>query len=811
MRKRIEIFFGEFARVVFKHPLITLLIVLGSAASLFSNLADLQLDASVEAFLHEDDPALLDYNDFRNQFGRDELSLIAIGPTQVFSLDFLKTLRSMHEELEETVPYLDEVNSLFNARNTQGVGDELLVDDLLEQFPSDESELPALKALVLSNPVYQNLLISEDGLFTTVIVRQQAYSSLSADGELQDTLGDDFESFELEETPAERSETPFLTEPEKKEAVRAITAIVKKYNSPEFPLSLAGFPVVADDIRAAMRADMSKFMGLAVLTIALFLFVMFRRISGVVAPLLIVILSLLSTVSCMAMAHVPIMMPTQILPSFLLAVGVGDSVHILAIFYHRLDKGDDKESAIIYAMQHSGLAVLMTSLTTAAGLASFSTAEVAPIAHLGIFASFGVLLAFVYTVTILPSLISLLPISSKAPKVSDGKHGEASYLDRLLDQVADISTSYPKIIIGVSLMIIVGSLSLATTIRFSHDPLSWLASDSPVRKSTYLIDEQLQGSGTMEVIIDTGQENGLVNPTLLHVLDEANQLAEEIDDGSVFVGKILSITDILKEIHQALHANDPSFHLIADDRELLAQELLLFENSGSDDLEDFVDSQFQKARVTIKVPWLDAVEYTRFTEHIQNLYRDRLGELAQVHTTGMLPLLTRTVDAAMRSAVRSYIIAGIVISLMMILLVGNWRLGLLCMLPNLTPIFLMAGVMGIFDMPLDMFTMLIGSIAIGLAVDDTIHFMRNYTRYFAETGDNREAVRHTLQTTGRAMFITTVVLALGFFIYMFSSMHNLFNFGLLTGLAIVTALLADYFLAPALVTLLARSGKALSS
>jgi predicted RND superfamily exporter protein len=510
-------------------------------------------------------------------------------------------------------------------------------------------------------------------------------------------------------------------------------------------------------------------------------------------------------VSCMALAHVPIMMPTQILPSFLLAVGVGDSVHILAIFYHRLDKGDDKESAIIYAMQHSGLAVLMTSLTTAAGLASFSTAEVAPIAHLGIFASFGVLLAFVYTVTILPSLISLLPISSKAPETSDEKHGEASLLDRLLDKIADISVSYPKIIISISLITIVGSLSLATTIRFSHDPLSWLPSDSPVRKSTYLIDEQLRGSGTMEVIVDAGQENGLVNPTLLHALDEVNQMAAEIDDEFVFVGKVLSITDILKEIHQALHANDPSFHLIADDRELLAQELLLFENSGSDDLEDFVDSQLQMARVTIKVPWLDAVEYTRFTDHIKNLYRDRLGELAQIHTTGMLPLLTRTVDAAMRSAVRSYIIAGFVISLMMILLVGDLRLGLICMLPNLTPIFLMLGIMGIFDMPLDMFTMLIGSIAIGLAVDDTIHFMRNYTRYFDETGDSREAVRHTLQTTGRAMFITTVVLALGFFIYMFSSMHNLFNFGLLTGVAIVTALLADYFLAPALVTLLARS------
>ncbi len=795
--------FGDFTRVVYRRPLVTLLIVLGcSFATIFANLPNIQLDASVEAFLHEDDPALLNYNDFRNQFGRDELSILAIGPVEVFDLDFLNTLRTMHEELEEEVPYLDEVNSLIDARNTRGEGDQLLVDDLLEEFPSDESELPALRSLVLNNPVYRNMLISEDGRFTTVIVRQQAYSSLSPDGKLEDSLGDEFE--ELEDSFSESEEPEFLTEPEKKEAVTVIVAIVEKYNSPEFPIHLAGFPIVANDIRSEMRVNMRNFMGLAVLTIAVFLLIMFRRLTGVFVPLLIVIMSLLLTVSLMSLARVPIMMPTQILPSFLLAVGVGDSVHILAIFYHRFHQGDDKEAALIHAMQHAGLALLMTSLTTAAGLASFATAEVAPIAHLGIFASIGVLLAFFYTVTILPALIALLPMSAK---VKGEGRDEATILDRLLGWVADISTSYPKTIVIVSIALILGSLSAASLIRFSHDPLAWLPDGSPVRESTYLIDREMRGNSNLEVILDTGQENGLINPALLHALDDANGLAAEIEEDAVFVGKILSITDILKEIHQALHANDESFHLIADDRELLAQELLLFENSGSDDLEDFVDSQFQMARVTMKVPWLDAVEYTRFTNHIENLYQDRLGDMGKIHVTGMLPLLTRTVDAAMRSAVRSYCIAGVVISLMMILLVGNLRLGLVSMLPNLTPIFLMIGIMGIFDMPMDMFTMLIGSIAIGLAVDDTIHFMQNYTRYYAETGDSHEAVRHTLQTTGRAMLITTIVLSLGFFIYMFSNMHNLFNFGLLTGFAISAALVSDYFLAPALVTLLARSEK----
>ncbi len=170
--------------------------------------------------------------------------------------------------------------------------------------------------------------------------------------------------------------------------------------------------------------------------------------------------------------------------------------------------------------------------------------------------------------------------------------------------------------------------------------------------------------------------------------------------------------------------------------------------------------------------------------------------------TGLISLLGRTLHAAMVSAAKSYLIAGIVITFMMILLIGDFRMGLLAMIPNLMPIFLTLGIMGAAGIPMDMFTMLIGSIAIGLAVDDTVHFMHNFRRYYDETADAREAVRRTLLTTGRALLVTSIVLSLGFLIFMFSSMNNLFNFGLLTGFTIVMALLADFLLAPALMTLL---------
>jgi hypothetical protein len=176
--------------------------------------------------------------------------------------------------------------------------------------------------------------------------------------------------------------------------------------------------------------------------------------------------------------------------------------------------------------------------------------------------------------------------------------------------------------------------------------------------------------------------------------------------------------------------------------------------------------------------------------------------------TGVLPLLTRTMNAVMISMVQSYGIAFVVVTLLMMLLIGSVRLGLVAMLPNLAPILCALGVMGWLGLPLDVFTLLIGSIALGLAVDDTIHFMHNYRRYLEEGSDSRAAIHRTLETAGRAMLVTTLVLSSGFLIFTLSSMNNIFNFGMLTAFAIGVALLADFLLAPALMQVIHGRGPA---
>jgi predicted RND superfamily exporter protein len=809
MKKRIESMFEAWTRFIIRFRFPVLLLVLVPTFLIASQVRNLTIDTSNEGLLHPDDPILTSYNEFRDQFGRDDLLVLAIKSENIFTIPFLTKLKKLHDRLEAEVPHVNDITSMVNARDTRGQGDTLLVDDLLRHFPENGQDLAELKERVMANPVYRDQLVSADGTFTTILIESDTYSAAGMDGE------DALTGFDDELTgPAgageEAGQPEFLTDQENALLVAKAKAIAASFNGPDFEIFMAGSPIVTHTVKQLMMKDMKKFLRLAVLTIGICLFVMFRRVSGVLLPLLVVALTLITTLGLMAKFGIQFKVPTIILPSFLLAVGVGASVHVLSLVYQRIRRNDPKEEALVYALGHSGLAIVMTSLTTAAGLASFAAAEVAPIADLGLFSCIGVLLSLLFTLVLLPALLAIFPLKPRAGEVQ--AVGQSRF-DLFLDWVADITTSRPKLIATLALLIVVVFAAGIPKLRFSHNMLVWLPEQLPVRVATEVIDRNLRGSVALEVVLDTGRENGLYDQRVLRAMDRLGADLENFEQDSLFVGKVISVTTILKEIHKALNENRQEMYKVPDNPALIPQEFLLFENSGSDDLQDFVDSRFSKARVTIKVPWRDALAYVPFIQDIESRFQSAFADITvagkpvTVTTTGIMSLFSRILYATMYSAAQSYGIAIIVITLMMILLIGDLRMGLIAMLPNISPILVVMGIMGWFSIPLDMFTMLVASIAIGLAVDDTIHFVYNFKKYYQESGDVHQAVAHTLHTAGRAMLTTSIVLSVGFFLFMLASMHNVFNFGMLVGLAIVIALLADFFLAPSLMALALKNSQ----
>ncbi|MEH0021167.1 MAG: outer membrane lipoprotein-sorting protein [Desulfobacter sp.] len=791
-KQRADKFFQTMSRTLIRHRFKTLLLVFTLFFALASNLGKLGIDASTEAFLHHNDPSLLSYNKFKHQFGNDDLILIAIESDQIFTLDFFNTLNQLHNELEANVPYIDDITSLINARNTFGKDDSLYVNDLCDPFPTTQADIDDIRKRALSNPLYENLVISGDGRVTSIVIQLVASPKLN-EAELLAGFEDDTEAAVEDQTTTDA----WLTVEQNGEAVEAVWAVLESYRDKGFHISLSGTASVNHFIKDILLIDTARFLKLAYLGVMVFLVIVFRRVTGVIAPILIVTLSLISALSLMAITGVPFKIPTEILPSFILAVGVGYSVHILALFYNRLKKGATREDAIAYATGHSGLAVVLTGLTTSAGLFSFSGSEVAPIAELGLFGGAGVFFAMIYTFTLLPPILSFV-------RLPRGETGEARKgLDPLLESIARFSTTYPVHILVVSFLFFLGACLGLPRLNFSHDILRWLPETEVLRIDSERIDASLKGSVNMEIVMDTGRENGLYDPDFMARLDAAANRIAALQTPEVTAGKVWSIADVLKETHKALHNNQDAFYTLPGTRELMAQELFLFENSGTDDLEDFTDSQFSLVRVSVKLPFIDAVAYNGYINQVNELLEKEFPELS-IETTGLIMIYSKVIAAGIDSMGKSYIYAFGTISLMMILMLGNIRIGAIAMIPNLIPIVLTLGLAGWLSIPVSLFIMLVGNIAMGLSVDDTIHFMHNFKHYFGKTGDAAEAVKKTLLTAGRPMMITTIVLTMGFFIYLFSDMNHLTHFGLLTGLAIILALVADFFLAPALVMVLYR-------
>jgi predicted RND superfamily exporter protein len=723
--------------------------------------------------------------------------VIAIRPPEIFDLAFLEKLRALHQDLENEVPYLDEVTSLVNARSTRGEGDELIIEDLLEEWPRDPAELAALREQVFANPLYLDTLVSRDGRLTTVILEPVVYSPAGSQTEALEG----FEEADQAE-PAAASKPRYLTDLENVEMVQAVREVMLRHRSPELEMHLAGTAVVEERLEVEMQSDLAVFLGLSTFAIVAVLLAVFRRASGVALPLLTVALSLASTMGAMALFGISLSLTTEILPSFLLTIGVCYSVHILVLFFQAFDRGVEQGDAIRHALGHSGLAVVMTGLTTAGGLASFVWADVKPVAELGIVGPLGVTLAVVFALVLLPALLAVVPLRGPGR----ARRAKGPLLTELVVRCGRLSAGRPWVVLGASALLLALATAGASQLRFANDYMLWFPEGEPLVEATELIDRELRGVVTLEAIIETGEENGLHAPELLRRLDALAVANASVRHGELFIGKTISLADVLKETHQALNENRREFYGIPDDRLLVAQELLLFENGGADDLEELVDSQFSRARISMKIPWADWMLYPAFLEEMRQHLAGVLGEGVRFHLTGFCTIMARAAISFVTTMAQSYTLALIIITPLMIFLLGSLGRGLLSMLPNLAPILLTLGLMGWLDIPLDMSTTLIGGIIIGLAVDNTIHFVHRFDRYYEEGGDAQRAVWETLETTGTAMLFTSVVLGAGFLAFTFAYMQNIVEFGLLCAFATGAAFLADVTLAPALMVLVTRRG-----
>ena len=794
-KSTIEGYLGDLAIFLFRRKLLVLLIA-GTICAFFTNyLLELGSESSIEHYLNPDDPAFETYTQFQNQFAPDNQIIIAVKTDSLQDIIFLNKLSLLTRELESEVPYVSTTHSILSAPvfipGFAGFSIALLNDELTEADPQIIESF-----FRKSNPTFAKL-ISEDQKLTLILVSLTCPSLEKSSTDILEGIFSDTTVKAAEDIEGENQTLCSLNPIQNKQMLTAVERVLKKHHTTGFETYLTGMPVLRGYLNTVMKEDTNKFMILSFAIISIGLFILFRSLAGLVIPILISLFTLITTMGAMALCNVPFQAPMRILPSFLIVVSISASVHILVIYFQ--NAGPSRAmcmEAIKKAYTHSGVPVILTSITTSAGLASFSSAQITPISDLGLFASTGVIASLVFTLFLIPPLLGLFPANSalKVPRMNP----QAPKIMTVISFLARCSVSHGKIIILMSLALFSCSLYGLSNIKFVHNPLLRLPESAMLRVDTENISRHYDGLASIEIIINTHAPEGLTEPSTYQKIKSFSQDLSSLKTDKVYVFAVSSIFEFIDEIHTHYTDHATERYDVEPSSNRYAQEFLALENIFPRIVSSYSDAGLQTIRISVSVPWADALAYDPLISKIELLADQYFGDNYRVDITGIAPLLSRTIHATVESMTRSYLIALVVITILMIGLVGRLKVGLLSMFPNLLPIVVVLGIMGWLAIPMDMYALLVGSIAIGIVVDDTIHFVHSFHRSLTTSQHIEMAISEALSTSGMAMLLTSIVISSGSFIFMLSKMENLQIFGMLIGVIVILALLADFFLAPAL-------------
>jgi len=693
-----------------------------------------------------------------------------------FTPENLRTLSSFPERFMETVPYADKVTWLGNVERilgTGGTGQEVVIEDFMPEIPRTSADIEARLREALAEEEFVDNLIARDGSVLAMLIELGAYPDEEEDSNPRYSVAEAVDKVLAE--PAYAALQPYV----------------------------AGAPHFSYQYDALAKQQTSKLFMTVVLIMAVLLLWLARGPRGVLVPLTVTVIAVFWTIGTIGALGLTMNLLSIALPIMLICVGIGDSMHGIAAFHDRIDRGVSRIQALKEAFGEVGGPILLTSLTTGIGFLAYLTTHVKPFREMGIYVACGVFYAFVLTLILVPILYSF---GGKHPKPSARRRdrdGAGDVFDRWLRLVHRGVVGHPRKIVLVFSVLLAVTVWGFTLIKVESNTSKLIFKSEPLRQTLDLVDERLGAAYSLEYLLDTGTASGVKDPEFMARLDRLMLAAE----AHPLVTKSVSVTRVLKKMHQALHGNDPDAYRLPDTREALAQYLFLYETSGGNTLDRLVGFTYDQARLTLKIKSLDTADARALSDFMRakvaELFPD--GDVEIVEAGGMRNYLALN-DILFEGQRNSFIAALSAITLVMILVLRSVRLGLISMIPNLLPVFVTMGFMGLMGWYLDLITISFAAVIIGVAVDDTIHFFTRFKAEFNRSGNYDQALRDTLSSVGRPLTFTTLILIIGNGVFLTSALLGFFKLGLLFGVAFTWALLADLFFAPALIMLLKPLG-----
>ncbi|MBW1877778.1 MAG: MMPL family transporter [Deltaproteobacteria bacterium] len=718
------------------------------------------VDNAVTIWFVEGDPALEDYEAFQDTFGNDEVVVLAVhDPNGVVSEEGLRRIDEVSqaaaaaEGVVEVVSLttLDHVRVQEGWEPVEGIDEAppMVIGPVVGDIPTSEAEEETLRARILEDPLVRGRLISDDGTTALVLARMGDFEGMDArrDGIL----------FDLRQQIDERMET----------------------HVPE-----AGIGVIFSALNVASSRDMVVVGTAAYGVILLLLLLVFGRFAPVLLTIGVVGVAALMTMGLYGAFDRDMNMVTMALPTLVLIIGVADCVHMLNRIslqpvVERYERVRDGVGEVLWPC-------LFTSLTTAAGFLALATARMQVVRDLGWFAAAGVLIAFLVSVI---GVVAGLQFGFFEPMPRVGRR-----IQRFVVGVGDWAMAHRRPVLGCSLLVLLAGAWGISRLDVDTYSIDYFYPSHVVRQDSVFIEDHFGPYTPLEFMVVA--PNGLRNTEVLGAVARWQDAMEEDAE----VGWTHSVSGMARRLNQVLTDGEPSSYEVPVDDVALEQALFLYEADPDAHLEDLVDAEWTRARVTVGLKMMSARNIGNAVDRLVALAE--LPEDVQLVPSGYLPLYVKMMDYVVLSQVSSFAVAFLVIFALLALLFRSLRMAVLAVPANLLPLFITLGLMGVVGIRLDVATVTIAAIVLGLVVDDTTHLLYRFREKLRETGDHEEAMRQTLRTTGVAMAITTLVLVLGFSVLGLAQVKSVAYFGLLSAVAMAAALASDIILMPALLVTL---------
>ena len=800
-------------------------------------------DMSLESWFGKDDPAKLALNEFREEFGSDDSIYLVYKPKDgdIFSSASLKAVQGIREELRSyrmrlkegessMLDHITQVDTIVSANILKVEGDTLVSKDFVGgKIPSTKTETDELRNLAKVQKNFPLLYFSNNSQYGGILIRTDFGTIPLETGQGSGETEDEFESSD-EEISMEVDESAEVTKTEFKPTefaeylglMEAIDAIIYQ---PKYADHLEYYPVGNAPMMQLSMEIMEEMgpltVGLVVIMVVL-LWILFRSFSAVLWPIVIVGLSCVWAIGFSGWLGTTITTMLVLTVMLVLAIGIADSIHIMSGYLYFRKKDHDHQTALREAFRKSALACLLTSITTMVGMLALTVTPIGHIQVFGLMSALGVGLAFFLTIYLLPLMLDLWAPNPTTELESDKKRNILArmlafpakltsklipdlsvVLQRLLTGVLPIVERRPKTIIAFFLAIFAVCIYGASQVTVDSNMIEQFKEGTKIRQVYEIVDAHMMGTQNMEVYIRMGVENGIKDPQVLKRIEQLQQQIEQKYSGLVV--RTSSLADVVKDAYRVLNEDRADMYKIPDDRKMLSQTLFLFNNANPEDRRRLVSDDFANSHISVQLHNAGSYAYVQFFNDVRKdidaIFAPLKSEYPEmdVSVTGGLSLIMELMEYITWSQLRSLGLAILVISIILVFVFGSFRAGGISIIPNLLPAAFTFGTLGLIGIPLDSDTIIIAPVIIGIAVDDTIHFITHYRDEVIQHGNIPLALKNTIAEVGQAITFTSLILGCGFSVMAFSSSAGMFNVGVFGTAAIFVALFADLFLLPSMI------------